>query len=130
MSRYVDGFVIVIPKRNVAKYKKMAAAAGKVWMSYGALEYVEAVGDDLNVKMCNTFPNLTRKKPNETVFFSYVVYKSRKHRDSVNKKIMSDPAMSEMCDPNDLPFEMKKLYYGGFKPLVDLSAKKKKRGRK
>ncbi len=128
MPRYVDGFVIAIKKSKLRAYKKMAAAAGKIWLKYGALEYVECAGDDLNIKMCLPFTKLAKTKPGETVVFSYIVYKSRKHRDAVNKKVMADPKIHEMCpDPKDMPFSMNKMAYGGFTAMVDLSAKKKPR---
>lgn len=116
---YVDGFVLPVPKKNIAKYKKMATKAGKVWRDHGALEFRECVGDDLNPKMAATFPKLVKTKPGETVFFSYIVYKSRAHRDKVNKKVMKDPRLQDMMDPKAAPFDVKRMLYGGFKVLVD-----------
>ena len=131
MGRYVDGFVIPVKKKRVKEYQKMAAAAGKMWMKYGALEYVECVGQDMNVKMppgmkLLTFPALAKTKPDETVLFSFIIFKSRKHRDAVNKKVMAnmDP---DMCDPNDMPFDIKKMAYGGFESIVDLVKKPKRK---
>lgn len=125
MPRYVDGFVITIPKKNLAAYKKIAARAGKVWMEHGALEYMECVGEDLKIKFGLPFAKLAKTKPSETVLFSFIVYKSRKHRDAVNKKVMADRRIQDMCpDANDMPFTMDKMAYGGFEALVDLTANK------
>ena len=116
--KYVDGYVITIPKKNLKDYRKMASMAGKVWMKHGALEYVEAVGDDLNIKgVILTFPKMLKLKPGETAVFSFIVYKSRKHRDAVNKKVMADPRMQK--PPKKMPFDMQKMAYGGFKTIVD-----------
>lgn len=120
MPRYVDGFVIPVPKKKVKAYKALAKKAGKIWMEHGALEYMECVGEDLKVKFGLPFGKLTKTNPSETVFFSFIVYKSRKHRDAVNKKVMADKRMNEMCDPGDMPFEVKRMAYGGFEALVDL----------
>ena len=106
---YVDGFVLVVPKRKLAIYKSMARKAGKVWRDHGALDYRECVGDDLNVKMGVSFTKLAKTKPSETVVFSYIVYKSRAHRDKVNAKVMADPRMQE--PPKDIPFDMKRMAY-------------------
>ncbi|HEX2861916.1 MAG TPA: DUF1428 domain-containing protein [Lacunisphaera sp.] len=121
MPRYVDGFVIPIRKTKLAAYRRIAAKAGKVWMKHGALEYLECVGDDLKIQgMVNSFPKLAKLGPGETVLFSFIVYKSRKHRDRVNAKVMKDPAITSMMDGKDSPFDMKRMVYGGFKALVDL----------
>ena len=114
---YVDGFVLVVPKKKLALYKKMATKAGKVWREYGALDYRECVGDDLQVKMGLPFPKLIKTKPGETVVFSYIVYKSRAHRDKVNAKVMTDTRLCEGA-PKDMPFDVKRMAYGGFKTLV------------
>ena len=128
MARYVDGFVIPVPKRNVAAYRRIAQAAGKVWIEYGALEYRECVGDDLKVSgVAAPFGRAARAKPNETVFFSWIVYKSRAHRDRVNKKIMSDPRIAKMMDGKKMPFDGKRMVYGGFKVLVDQRLSKSSR---
>jgi uncharacterized protein YbaA (DUF1428 family) len=117
---YVDGFVIPVPKKNIAAYRKLSLKAGKVWMEYGALEYRECVGDDLNVKMIKaTFPKLVKLKPGETVVFSYITYKSRAHRDRVNAKVMKDPRLDGMMG-SEMPFDGKRMSYGGFKTLVEL----------
>jgi uncharacterized protein YbaA (DUF1428 family) len=118
--KYVDGFVAPVPKKNLAAYRRMARKAGKVWREYGALDYKECVGDDLNVKMGLPFPRLAKPKAGETVVFSYIVFKSRAHRDRVNAKVLKDPRIAEACDPKALPFDCKRMAYGGFKTIVDL----------
>ena len=115
---YVDGFVLVVPKKKIAAYKKMAARAAMVWKDHGALDYRECVGDDLKVKMGLPFPKLAKTKPGETVVFSYIVYKSRAHRDKVNAKVMKDKRLFEGM-PKEMPFDMKRMAYGGFKTLVE-----------
>jgi uncharacterized protein YbaA (DUF1428 family) len=121
MPRYVDGFVIPIHKSKLVAYRAMAAKAGKIWKEHGALEYVEAIGDDLKIKgMVMTFPKMAAIKPRETVLFSFIVYKSRRHRDAVNKKVMADPRLQAMMDPKHSPFDFKRMAYGGFKTLVDM----------
>jgi uncharacterized protein YbaA (DUF1428 family) len=116
---YVDGFVIPIARSKVPAYRRMAQKAGKVWKRYGALEFRECVGDDLNVKMGKSFPSLARAKRGETVFFSYIVYRSKAHRNQVNAKVMKDPSMADM-DMKDMPFDVRRMAYGGFKVLVDI----------
>ena len=115
---YVDGFLIPVPKKNVDAYRRMSKAAGKIWKDHGALEYRECVGDDLAVKMALPFPRGLRTKAGETVIFSWIVYRSRAHRDAVNKRVMKDPRLTKM--PKEMPFEMKRMMYGGFKVIVDL----------
>lgn len=115
---YVDGFLIPIPKKNLAAYRKIARMGGKVWKEHGALEYRECVGDDLNVKMGLPFPKAMKLKPGETAVFSWIVFKSKAHRDRVNAKVMKDPRMNEAPDP--MPFDMKRMAYGGFEMLVDM----------
>lgn len=115
---YVDGFLLAVPKKKIAAYKSMASKASKVWLEYGALDYRECVGDDLNVKFGTPFPKGIKTKPSETVVFAYIVYKSRAHRDRVNAKVMKDKRMQAMCDPNDPPFDFKRMMYGGFKTIV------------
>jgi uncharacterized protein YbaA (DUF1428 family) len=115
---YVDGFVLVVPKNKLAIYKKMASRAATVWREHGALGYRECVGDDLKVKMGLPFPKLARTKHGETVVFSYIVYKSRAHRDKVNAKVMKDKRLFEGM-PKEMPFDMKRMAYGGFKTLVE-----------
>ncbi len=116
---YVDGFVIPVPKKNVAAYRKIAKAAGKVWKQHGALHYTECVGDDLNIKMGLAFPKLTKMKAGETVVFSWIVYKSKAHRNAVNKRIMKDPRILKMMKMKPI-FDDKRMSYGGFKAIVDL----------
>ena len=118
--RYVDGFVIPVPKKNLAAYVRMAKKAGKIWREHGALEYRECVGDDLKTKMGVPFLRLAKAKPGETVVFSYIVYTSRAHRDRVNAKVMKDPRLAGMCDSKSMPFDVKRMAYGGFKILVDV----------
>ncbi len=121
MPRYVDGFLIPLKKSKLAAYRRIAAAAGKIWKEHGALQYVEAAGDDLKIKgMVSSFPKVTRLKSGETIFFSFIVYKSRKHRDAVNKKVMADPRVHALCKPENSPFDFKRMNYGGFSALVDL----------
>ncbi len=117
--RYVDGFVLPVSKKNLQAYARMARKAGKVWRDHGALEFRECVGDDLNVKMGMPFPRMFKLKPGETVMFSYIVFRSRAHRDAVNAKVIKDPRTAKMCDPKDMPFDVKRMVYGGFKILVD-----------
>jgi uncharacterized protein YbaA (DUF1428 family) len=120
MAHYVDGFVLPVPKKNLAAYRRMATKASKIWKELGALDYRECVGDDLDVKMGLPFPKAIKTKSGETVVFSYIVYKSRAHRDAVNKKIMTDPRIAEMCDPGNMPFDCKRMIYGGFKTIVEI----------
>lgn len=117
---YVDGFLLSVPKKNLAAYKKMSKAAGKIWMEHGALEYKETIGDDLKTKGMASFPSMAGSKSNELVVFSWIVYKSKAHRDSVNKKVMADPRLLPMMDPKKMPFDVKRMAYGGFKSIVDL----------
>ena len=115
---YVDGFVIPVAKSKVKAYLKMARLGAKTWKKYGALSYYECVGDDLNVPFGLGFPKLAKLKRNETVVFSFIVYKSRAQRDSINKKVMQDPAMNDPEMTKKMPFDMKRFAMGGFKVLV------------
>jgi uncharacterized protein YbaA (DUF1428 family) len=117
--KYVDGYVLPVPTKNVEKYRKIASQAGKIWKKHGALHYFECAGDDINVKFGVPFTKQMKSKPNETIIFAFVVFKSRAHRDKVNAKVMSDPALSSMCDPKDMPFDCKRMVYGGFKSIVE-----------
>jgi uncharacterized protein YbaA (DUF1428 family) len=117
---YVDGFLIPVPRKNLAAYRRMSQKAGKVWKEYGALEYRECVGDDLNVKGVKPFTRQMKTRPAETVVFSWVVYKSKAQRDRINAKVMKDPRLANMMGPKDMPFDSKRMVYGGFKVLVDL----------
>ncbi len=118
MALYVDGFVLPVPKKNVEAYRRMAQLAGKIWRDHGALEFRECIGDDLNSKMGKPFPRGIQAKRGETVFFSFIVFKSRAHRDRVNAKVMKDQRMADM-DMKSMPFDPKRMLYGGFKVLVD-----------
>lgn len=121
MPRYVDGYVLPVLKKNLAAYRKMAQMAAKVWRKYGALDYKECVGDDLSPKWAGIkFPKTVRSKPGETVVFSFIVFKSRAHRDSVNAKVMKDPFMNDpMFKDKPMPFDPKRMVYGGFRVLVE-----------
>jgi len=116
---YVDGFVIPIPSKNLKDYAKMARLGAKVWLDHGALEYRECVGDDMNVKFGVSFPTLVKPKKGETVVFSWIVFKSKAHRNSVNAKVMKDPRLAKMMDPKKMPFDCTRMVYGGFKVLVE-----------
>lgn len=118
--KYVDGFVIPVPKKKLGVYRRMAKESSKIWHEYGALEFRECVGDDLNHKgLFASFPRIARAKKGETVMFSWIVYKSKSHRDKVNAKIMKDPRIAKMMATKNPPFDAKKMVYGGFKVLVD-----------
>ena len=117
--RYVDGFVLPVPKKNLTAYRRIAQLAGKIWREHGALDYKECAGDDLNIKMGVPFPRQMKLKAGETVVFAYIVYKSRAHRDRVNAKVMKDPRIANMCDPKNMPFDPKRMVYGGFNVIVD-----------
>ena len=117
--KYVEGFVIPIRKKKLAAYRLLARKAGKIWREFGALDYKECVGDDLNTKWGGRFPRAAKTKPGETVVFSFIVYKSRADRDRINAKVMKDPRLAKMMDPKSMPFDMKRMVYGGFKVLVD-----------
>ena len=120
MAKYVDGFIVPVPKKNFAKYKKMANMFGKVCREYGALEYVECIADNVKKGKITSFPQSVKLKAGETVIFSYAVYKSRAHRDSVNKKVMKDPRIAKMMDPKKLPFDGMRMFWGGFKAFISL----------
>ena len=119
MPNYIDGFVLPVPKKNLAAYARMAKQAAKIFRELGVLEYRECVGDDLAVKMALPFPKGIKAKPSETIVFAYVVYKSRAHRDRVNAKIMKDPRIANLCDPRNMPFDCARMLYGGFKTIVE-----------
>ena len=120
MPLYVDGFLLAVPRKNLEKYRRMAKTAGKVWKEHGALEYRECVADDVKAKGAVSFPKGVKAKKSETVFFSYIVYKSRAHRDRVNKKVMQDPRILAMMPGNaEMPFDLKRMCYGGFETLVE-----------
>ena len=119
MARYVDGFLLPVPRKNLEAYRRMAQKAGKVWRDHGAIEFREFVADDVKVGKRTSFPRSVKRKPGETVVFSWIVFKSREHRDRVNAKVMKDPRLAKMMDPKALPFDGKRMIYGGFKNLVD-----------
>ncbi|MGA7489084.1 MAG: DUF1428 domain-containing protein [Xanthobacteraceae bacterium] len=116
--RYVDGFVVPVPKKNLAAYRRMAKTAGKVWRDHGALDFREYVADDVKVGKWTSFPRSVKLKPGETVVLSWIVYKSRAHRDRVNAKVTKDPRLAKMMDPKAMPFDGKRMMYGGFELLV------------
>lgn len=118
MANYVDGFVVPVPRRKLAAYRAMARKAAKVWREHGALEYRECIADDVKPGKVTSFPQSVKLKPGEVVMFSWVVYKSRQHRDKVNEKVMKDPRLASMMDPKKLPFDGKRMFWGGFKVFV------------
>ena len=118
MARYVDGFLLPVPRKKLDAYRRISQKAGRVWREHGAVEYRECVGDDLKVKMGVPFTRLVRLKPGETVVFSWIVYKSRAHRDRVNAKVTKDPRLASMIDPKAMPFDGKRMIYGGFNKLM------------
>jgi len=118
MPKYVDGFVLPVPKKNVEAYRRIARKAGKIWREHGALEYRECVADDVKPGKQTSFPQSVKLKKNEVVWFSWIVYESRKHRDRVNAKVMKDPRIAAM-GPETMPFDAKRMIYGGFKVAVD-----------
>lgn len=116
---YVDGYVLPVPKKRLRTYQRMAAKAGKIWKEHGALDYKECAGDDLKIKGMVPFSKAGKAKSSETVVFAYVLFKSRKHRDAVNAKVMKDPRIQGMCNAKTMPFDVKRMVYGGFKVIVD-----------
>ncbi len=118
MPLYADGFVIPILKKNLPAYQRMAKKASVVWRDHGALEYRESVGEHMDVPFGLPFTKLTKCKPGETVLFSWIVFKSRAHRDKVNAKVMKDPRLAAMMDPKSMPFDIKRMAYGGFSMFV------------
>lgn len=118
MAQYVDGFVLPIPRRKKAAYVKMARLACKVWMDHGALEYRECVADDVKWGKRTSFPRSVKLKSGEAAWFSYIVYKSRKHRDQVNAKAMKDKRLAKMMNPQAMPFDTRRMIFGGFKSVV------------
>jgi uncharacterized protein YbaA (DUF1428 family) len=117
---YVDGFLIPVPKKNASKYKQLATAAGKVWMEYGAIAYCECSSDDVKPGKLTSFPQGVKLKKGEQVWFSWIVYRSRKDRDRINAKVMKDPRLNEMMKGKAMPFDVKRMVCGGFKMMVDL----------
>jgi uncharacterized protein YbaA (DUF1428 family) len=119
MPRYVDGFVVPVPQKNLDAYRRMARKAGAVWRDHGALEYVECVADDVKPGKATSFPQAVKLKPGEVVVFSWITYKSRAHRDKVNAKVMKDPRLAAMMDPKSMPFDGKRMFWGGFRTLLE-----------
>ena len=122
MPQYVDGFVLPIPKKNAEAYRRIARKAGKIWMEHGALQYVEAVADDVKPGKWTSFPQSVKLEKGEVVWFSWIVYKSRAHRDKVNAKVMKDPRLAATMDPKNMPFDGKRMIVGGFETRVSFSA--------
>jgi uncharacterized protein YbaA (DUF1428 family) len=117
---YVDGFLVPVPKKKLAAYRSMAAKAGKIWREHGALEFRECIADDVTWGKRTSFPRSVKQKNGETVFFSYIVYKSRADRDRINAKVMKDKRLAKMMDPKAMPFDGKRMIWGGFKTVIDL----------
>jgi uncharacterized protein YbaA (DUF1428 family) len=117
---YVDGFVLAVPKKNLQAYRRIASKAGKVWREHGALDYKECVGDDVKPGKLTSFPQSVKLKKNEAVWFSWIVYQSKSDRNRILKKVMADKRLAKMMDPKAMPFDMKRMIYGGFKVMVDL----------
>lgn len=115
---YVDGYVVPVPKKNLNKYREMATRAGTIWREHGALEYRECVADDVKSGEVTSFPQSVQLKDDEVVVFSYIVFESRDHRDEVNGKVMTDPRLKDMMNPETMPFDGKRMFFGGFEPLV------------
>lgn len=120
MPKYADGFLLPVPKRKLAAYRRIARLAGKVWREHGALDYKECAGDDMNVKFGVPFPRQMKLKPGEVPVFSWILFKSRRDRDRVNAAVMKDPRLAKMMDPKAMPFDVKRMVYGGFTVFVDL----------
>ena|ERR1700754_3131276 len=116
---YVDGFVLAVPRKNIKTYQKMAAKAAEVWKDHGAIDYVEAVADDVKPGKVTSFPQSVKLKKGEVVVFSWVTYKSRKARDRIMKKVMKDERLKGMMDPKTMPFDADRMIYGGFKAIVE-----------
>lgn len=117
---YVDGFIVPLPKDKIDAYREMATRSGKIWLEHGALSYRECIADDVKPGKLTSFPQSVMLEENETVVFSWITYESRAHRDQVNEKVMADPRLKDMMDPAKLPFDGKRMIYGGFSDLVDL----------
>ena len=120
MAKYVDGFVVPGPKRKLDAYRRLSRKSGEIWREHGALEFRECVADDVPVGKVTSFPRSVKAKPDETVVFAWIVFKSRAHRDRVNAKVMKDPRLAGMMEPGAMPFDAKRMIYGGFKVVVDV----------
>ena len=123
MTHYVDGFVVPVPARKLDAYRQMAEKAGRIWLEHGALQFCECAGDDVKPGKVTSFPQSVQLKDDETVVFSWIVYNSREQRDSVNDKVMKDPRMKDMMDPKNVPFDGKRMFWGGFETMVELPAR-------
>ena len=119
MAKYVDGFVVPVPKANIEAYRAQASLAGKVWREHGALEYIECIAEDVKPGEVTSFPQSVQLQPDETVFFSWIVYESRAHRDEVNAKVMQDPRIVGQMGPQNMPFDGKRMFWGGFEVFVE-----------
>jgi uncharacterized protein YbaA (DUF1428 family) len=117
---YVDGFIVPVPKKSVDAYRRMARKAGKIWREHGALDFHECIADDVKKGKLTSFPRSVKLKPSETVMFSWITYKSRKDRDRINAKVMNDKRLAKMMDMKSMPFDAKRMIFGGFKSIVDL----------
>jgi uncharacterized protein YbaA (DUF1428 family) len=120
MARYVDGFLLPLPKKNLDEYRRGARKAGRIWIEHGALEYRECIAEDVQLGKVTSFPQGVNLKRGEAVVFSWIVFKSRAHRDRVNQKVMNDPRLADMMDPKAMPFDGERMVYGGFDVIVDL----------
>ncbi len=120
MSHYIDGFVVPVPKDKVDAYRAMGERAGKIWIEHGALQFWETVADDVKPGKVTSFPQAVNLKDDEVVVLSWILYKSREERDAVNAKVMADPRLKDLMDPNNLPFDGMRMFWGGFKSLVEL----------
>lgn len=127
MAGYIDGFLLPVPRRKLEAYRRISKAAGKLWIEHGALDYVECAGDDLKVKGLVPFPSIAKAGKGETVVFAWIFFKSRAHRDRVNAKVMKDPRLGLGMDPKDMPVDMKRMAYGGFKVFVHQQPKRARR---
>ena len=119
MAHYVDGFVLPVPRARLDEYRAMSETCGKVWMEHGALEYRECVADDVKPGKLTSFPQAVQLKDDEVVVFSWIVYPSKEVRDAANEKVMADPRLKDMMDPNKLPFDGKRMFWGGFRTFVE-----------
>jgi uncharacterized protein YbaA (DUF1428 family) len=120
MAMYVDGYVLPVPRRKAAEYRRIARKAGKIWREYGALEYRECIADDVKAGKYTSFPQAVKLKPNEVVWFSWIVYRSRKDRDRINARVVKDPRIASMMDAKSTPFDMNRMFWGGFRMQVDV----------
>jgi uncharacterized protein YbaA (DUF1428 family) len=120
MANYVDGFVLPVPRKNIDAYRRMARKAGKIWIEHGALSYHECAADDVKPGKVTSFPQAVKLEDDETVVFSWIVYRSRRERDRINAKVMADPRLESMMDPSKLPFDGMRMFWGGFKTIVEL----------